>query len=129
MTTGVPSQPAHVAPVRIDTVCAQAVDLARDALVAEVGEPRVGEHVRATGVADRLVEHRFAAFQPGYVGWYWSVTVTRLPRTKHVTVCEVALLPDSEAVLAPSWVPWNQRLLPGDVGVGDLLPADADDER
>jgi hypothetical protein len=46
-----------------------------------------------------------------------------------VTVCEAALLPGSGALLAPAWVPWSERVRPGDVGVGDLLPASRDDER
>lgn len=115
--------------VRVDAVCAAATDLAREILVAEVGSEYVGEHRRTVGVADRLVEHQFASSQPGYVGWIWSVTVARSPRAKHATVCEVALIPAAEAVLAPVWVPWDQRLRPGDVGVGDLLPAAPDDER
>ena len=32
------------------------------------------------------------------------------------------LLPGDEALLAQEWVPWSQRLAPGDLGVGDLLP-------
>jgi hypothetical protein len=57
------------------------------------------------------------------------VTVTRVPRSKSVTVCEAVLLPGGEAVLAKQWVPWSERLAPGDLGVGDLLPTAADDER
>ena len=34
-----------------------------------------------------------------------------------------------DALLAPPWVPWQDRLRPGDVGIGDLLPAHPDDER
>ncbi len=129
MSTDRSVQPASVESVRPDAVCAQAADLARDALVTAVEGPRVGEHFAAVGVGERMVEHRFAALHPGYVGWYWSVTVARPPRGKQASVCEIALLPTELAVLAPSWVPWNQRLRPGDLGVGDLLPADVDDER
>jgi hypothetical protein len=32
-------------------------------------------------------------------------------------------------MLAPAWVPFESRVRPGDVGVGDLLPTAADDER
>jgi hypothetical protein len=45
------------------------------------------------------------------------------------TVSEVVLLPGPDSILAPEWVPWRERLRPGDVGVGDILPAPADDER
>lgn len=129
MSTETDAQPAPVASVRLDAICAQAIEPARDALVAAVGASDVGEHLVAVGVGERLVEHRFAAVHPGYVGWYWSVTVARPPRGKQAGVCEIVLLPTELAVVAPTWVPWNQRLRPGDVGVGDLLPADVDDER
>src|SRR5439155_573980 len=33
------------------------------------------------------------------------------------------------ALLAPEWVPWSERLRPGDLGPGDLLPAELDDWR
>jgi hypothetical protein len=46
-----------------------------------------------------------------------------------VTVDDVVLLPGREAVLAPEWLPWHERLRPGDLGVGDLLPTAADDPR
>jgi len=113
---------------RTDAVCAAAVELAREAAV-EVGGDHVGAHVGVRAEGDRVVTHRFAANQPGYRGWYWSVTVARAPRSKHVTVSEVALLPGSEAVLAPEWVPWSERLRPGDLGVGDVLPTAPDDDR
>ena len=44
--------------VRVDAVCAAAVDLARDVLTAEVGSEYVGEHRQTLGVADRLVEDK-----------------------------------------------------------------------
>ena len=62
-------------------------------------------------------------------GWRWAVTVTRASRAKLVTVNEVVLLPGPDALLAPEWVPWRDRLRPGDVGVGDLMPVSPDDER
>jgi hypothetical protein len=32
-------------------------------------------------------------------------------------------------VLAPEWLPWSERLRPGDLGIGDLLPTSGDDPR
>ena len=40
------------------------------------------------------------------------------------TVDELALLPGPDALVAPPWVPWSERLAPGDLGVGDVLPTD-----
>ncbi len=45
------------------------------------------------------------------------------------TVDEVVLLPGADALLAPEWVPWDQRLQPGDLSPGDLLPSDPADPR
>ena len=78
---------------------------------------------------ERVVTHLFACEDPAYAGWRWAVTVARAPRSKLVTVNETVLLPGPVALLAPDWVPWHDRLRPGDLGVGDLLPAPPDDER
>ena len=46
----------------------------------------------------------------------------RRTTTAPVTVSEVVLLPGPDALVAPAWVPWHERVRPGDLGVGDLLP-------
>lgn len=113
-----------------DQACAEAVDLARSALTESgVSADAVGEHLGVEAVADRVVTHLFECLDPAYAGWHWAVTVARAPRSKTVTVDESVLLPGPDALLAPAWVPWQDRLRPGDVGIGDLLPASADDER
>ena len=114
----------------VDPACAAAVDLARAAAEEEAGDPSaVGEHLGVEAEAERLVLHRFACRARAYPGWIWTVVVTRAPRMRKVTINDVVLLPGEGAVLAPPWVPWSQRLRPGDVGVGDLLPTAADDPR
>ena len=110
---------------KLDQACAAAVDVARAALDGD----SVGDHLDAVAEGERLVVHFFACALPGYRGWRWAVTVARAPRAKLVTVCETVLLPGPDAVLAPSWVPWQERLQPGDLGVGDLLPTTEDDDR
>ena len=114
--------------VRIDQACADAVDVAR-AGVTEVGPEEVGAYVEAVAEGERVVTHLFECLLAGYQGWRWAVTVARASRSKHVTVCETVLLPGPDALQAPGWVPWQERLQPGDVGVGDLLPTPADDPR
>jgi hypothetical protein len=89
----------------------------------------VGEHLEAQAEGERIVTHLFACEDPAYAGWRWAVTVVRAPRAKGVTVSETVLLPGPASLLAPDWVPWQDRLRPGDLGVGDLLPAPPDDER
>src|SRR6516164_11045801 len=112
-----------------DEICAEAVDLARAAAIEVAGPDYVGEHVGADAEADRVVTHLFACLDPAYRGWRWAVTLTRASRAKAATVSESVLLPGPESILAPEWVPWRERLRPGDLGVGDILPAPADDER
>jgi Protein of unknown function (DUF3027) len=114
-----------------DQICADAFDLARRSLAedAQVSADAIGDYLGAEATADRVVTHFFSCTDPGYTGWRWAVTVTRAPRSKVVTVDESVLLPGADSLLAPAWVPWQDRLRPGDVGIGDLLPASADDER
>ncbi|MEU1800017.1 DUF3027 domain-containing protein [Streptomyces sp. NPDC019937] len=112
-----------------DRLCAEAVELAREA-AAEAAHPgTVGEHVGAVAEGDRVVTHFFESAEAGYRGWRWAVTVTRASRAKIVTLAETVLLPGPDALLAPEWVPWSERLRPGDMGPGDLLPTEADDLR
>jgi hypothetical protein len=113
----------------LDTACAAAVDLARDAAVELAGAAAVGEHLGVVADDERVVTHRFACLSPAYLGWEWSVTVARASRAKLVTVDEACLLPGAGALLAPAWVPYAERLRPGDLGPGDLLPTPPDDDR
>jgi hypothetical protein len=112
-----------------DQACAEAVDLARDAVTAVVSAAEVGSHLGVQADGERIVTHLFDCADPAYAGWRWAVTVVRAPRSKVVTVSETVLLPGPGALLGPDWVPWHDRLRPGDLGVGDLLPAPPDDER
>ena len=121
--------PTHTRTREPDQACAEAVDLARDAVVAVVGADQVGDHLGVQAEGERIVTHLFDCADPAYAGWRWAVTVVRAPRAKAVTVSETVLLPGAGALLAPDWVPWQDRLRPGDLGVGDLLPAPPDDER
>ena len=106
-----------------------AIELARHAL-EEVTDPiTVGEYVAAVPDAERLVTHLFDCTLSGYRGWRWAVTLSRVPRGRTATVCEVELLPGEEALLAPAWVPWAERLEPGDITRSDRLPRKETDER
>jgi len=110
---------------KLDSTLADAVDLARRALQPLVPTDRVGEHLGATAEADRLVTHRFAADEPGYHGWQWYVTLSRASRSKAVTVSESGLLPGPDALLAPPWVPWAERMAPEEVAAAKAV---ADEE-
>lgn len=112
-----------------DAQCAEAVDLARSGLDEVTPADTVGDHLGVEADDDRVVTHLFEARLPGYRGWRWAVTVARASRGRLVTVDETVLLPGPDAVLPPAWLPWTERLRPGDLGVGDLLPTDEDDDR
>lgn len=106
-----------------------AVEMAHEAL-SEITDPlSVGAHAGARSEAERLVTHLFECNLAGYRGWRWAVTMTRPPRSRTATICEMELLPGEDALLAPAWVPWADRLQPGDVARGDRLPKRETDER
>lgn len=114
----------------VDAVLSACVDQARDAAIDSADHASdVGEHLGVQSVGERLVAHAFACELKGYVGWQWSVVVARAPRARTATICEVTLLPGADALLAPAWLPWSERLRPGDLGPGDVLPFRADDPR
>lgn len=108
---------------------AAAVDDAAADLGSAAADRAVGEHLDAVAEDPGSVTHYFAAEQGGYRGWRWSVTVGAADDEAPVTVSEVVLLPGPDAVVSPPWVPWEERVRPGDLGVGDLLPPAEFDER
>ena len=116
--------PAHT----IDPVLEAAVDLAQGA-ARDVAGATVGEHLGYRTDGERVGTHLFEVLHAGYRGWRWAVTVARAPRSRRATVCEVEMTPGEGALVAPPWLPWSERLRPGDVGVGDALPYERDDVR
>ncbi len=104
-----------------------ALEQAREAAIAIAEPGTVGEHLGMAMEGERVATHRFRCEAAGYRGWAWSVSVARVPRSRKVTVCETHLLPDEGALLSPAWVPYAQRLAPGDLGAGDVLPYTLDD--
>lgn len=112
-----------------DAVAAAAVDEARAALLDEVDAADIGGHLGLVAEDDGVVTHLFACTRAGYVGWRWSVTLAHAPGQDHVTIDEVVLVPGDEAILAPDWVPYRERIKAGDLSPGDLLPVSDTDPR
>ncbi len=137
-----PSRSAS-APVA-DDVLAAAVEQARAAAVETAGDPAlVGDHLgrrAGAGRARRPTRSRPRSSarcsptpspagcpatsagtgrspSPGFPAR------TRSPSTR--SSCSRA----TQALLAPAWVPWHERLRPGDLSVGDVLPSTEDDPR
>lgn len=123
-----------------DATAVAAVDEARAALLSDVPAGDVGEHlghVAEEGAGPGVVTHLFACSRKGYVGWHWSVTLVTVPTLDGpgfgvdapVTINEIVLVPGDAAIVAPAWVPYRERIKPGDLSPGDLLPVEDDDAR
>lgn len=113
--------------LKTDPMLRAAVDQAREALDGIAEPETVGEHLEMVMETERVGTHYFGCEAPGYHGWRWSVSVARAPRQKYVTVCETDLVAGADSILAPPWVPYAERLAPGDLGAGDVLPYRVDD--
>ncbi len=99
-----------VTPAVPDSVLLASVPLAREALLeitpaATVGDP-VGHFVEGEHVLSLL----FACTLPGYPGWHWTVTISRIDDESAPSVLEAELMPGDRSLLAPDWVPWSERL-------------------
>ena len=121
---------AGVIEVLLDPACGGAESLCRETLLGvaqESGHVGVAVAIEATG--ELTAVHRFECTHPGYVGWNWAVAVSRAPGSDDVTIDELWLEPGDGALLTPAWRPWSERVMPGDLGVGDIFPTAADDPR
>jgi hypothetical protein len=113
-----------------DPVLLDAVDTARAAAVDASGDgAMVGAHLGAYDAVEGVVTHLFACELPGYRGWVWEVAVAGAPRATEATICEAHLIPADDALLAPPWVPYEERVQPGDLEPGMTLPFIAEDPR
>lgn len=95
---------------KVDQQLGEAKEVAWKAICELVDPKAIGlvHHVRPE--EERLTTHLFECALPGYRGWFWFATLSRAPRSKVITVCEVGLLPGDDALLAPAWVPWAERM-------------------
>ena len=113
----------------LETKLSNAKDVARKFLIDEITDQRVGEYLGFVVEGENVATHKFKCVDKAYVGWYWAVTLAVVDESSDVTVSEILLLPGEGAILASSWIPWEQRVEPGDIGVGDVLPTAPDDIR
>lgn len=102
-------------------------EIARQAAIETADDAAAVGQLLGTETSDAGVTVRFACELAGYPGWVWSVDLTVIDGA--ATVAESALLPGDDALLAPQWVPWSDRIRPGDLEPGMVLPYVADDPR
>jgi len=105
----------------------EAVAVARAAAESIAERGTVGDHLGMQMDDERLATHFFACEAGAYPGWRWAITLARVPRGKVATVCETNLVPGEGALLSPEWLPYAERLAPGDLSAGDVLPYKEDD--
>lgn len=58
--------------------------------------------------SDGIANVRFGSNLPGYIGWDWVASLA--VDGKSTTVLETELLAGDDAIQAPDWVPWADRL-------------------
>lgn len=108
-------------------------DFARESLLETTPVAHVGAHLDVVDEPSEdsqviIKSHTFECTNSAYPGWYWAVTVVTVNGAEP-TVSEINLLPGAVALVPAAWKPWAERVQPGDLGVGDLLPAPENDTR
>jgi Protein of unknown function (DUF3027) len=108
-----------------------AAELARSAALTDAKDEKFVGQLTAIDYddEDRLATYQFESFIPGYLGWRWAVTIAKVDGDAVPTICDVVLLPSEDALLAPKWVPYRDRIQASDVTPGVIVPTPADDER
>jgi hypothetical protein len=119
------------APAKSTVVAFDAKDLARNAALDQAEKrDQVGGFVSVDFDDDnRVATYLFEANLAGYKGWRWCITIAKVDTDAQPTICDVVVLPGPDALRAPEWIPYRDRILPGDVGVGDIVPSSLDDTR
>jgi hypothetical protein len=97
-------------PELADETLLQAVDVARTALLEITPADTVGEPVGHIVEGEHVLSLLFDCLMTGYPGWHWTVSLSRIDGDSPPSVLETELMPGGDALLAPEWVPWSDRL-------------------
>lgn len=97
-------------PELADETLLRAVDVARAALLEITPADTVGEPVGHIVEGEHVVSLLFDCLMTGYPGWHWTVSLSRIDGDSQPSVLETELMPGGDALLAPEWVPWSDRL-------------------
>ena len=98
------------ASIAADETLLAAVDVARTALTKITPADTIGEPVGHIVEDEHVLSLLFDCLLTGYPGWHWTVTLSRIDQDAAPTVLETELMPGNDALLAPEWVPWSDRL-------------------
>ena len=121
---------------RADPTLLAAVDLAREALLDVTPADTIGEVVGHVVEGERVLTLLFDCTMSGYPGWRWTVSLSRIDEDSTPSVLETELTPGGEALVAPDWIPWSDRLadyrtaqeLAAAVAAAETLDTDDDDD-
>lgn len=102
--------PGSDAPVAADERLLAAHDLARQALLEITPDSTIGPVVGHVVEGEHVLSLLFECTLSGYPGWHWTVSLARVDDGAEPVVLEAELLPGEDALLAPDWVPWSERL-------------------
>lgn len=102
-------------------------ELATQAL-AELPAGSYGEFVDEKEIEKGAIDVRFKCLMRGYEGWHWVITLTQVDKRKPAMIAETNLMAGEDAVLAPDWVPWAERLAQFRAELKEAGKAQSDDE-
>jgi len=93
-----------------DEVLVGATDQARAALELITPADTIGEPLGYIVEGEHVLSLLFDCLMDGYPGWRWTVSLSRVDGDSEPQVLETELMPGDDALLAPEWVPWSDRL-------------------
>jgi hypothetical protein len=102
--------PAVAASIDADQVLLAAVDVARAPLLDITPADTIGEPVGHVVEGEHVLSLLFECTMSGYPGWHWNVSMSRIDEQSDPFVLETELMPGGDALLAPEWIPWSDRL-------------------
>jgi hypothetical protein len=70
----------------------------------------LGSLVESVDEGEGITTFLFESKKLGYLGWRWSVTIYQADPVSEPSLCEVVMVPGDDSLIAPSWVPWSERL-------------------
>ena len=83
--------------------------LANEAL-AEFSDGSFSDLISEAEISKGVTEFRYGCTKRGSEGWHWVVTLTQPDGRKPATISEITLMAGPDALLAPEWIPWSERL-------------------